>query len=469
MMKLYINYIVSKENYNDIDAVNNLKNVCDPLGFGVYSKSETGNFSVDSFARIYSDAIIDLKTVPIAYTSTLNANSIPANVERNAFINSLPKSYDKTKVPEADADGNIDFKDAAVKVGAAQLDANGNLVFPSLYDACDVSESTRLGYEQYMMNQTVSDRLISGAIQIVPFSDKILYEDNDGDGIINKYDPNPEEHFGLSRDKKQILFKLANSIDDFEMPAYIDKIKETEEMHEYEVVYERHPELQMLTPHQRSQCLAMWYLLAGATWEGAYVVDLLLLGWDGVCGALNLIPNVHFLGNRNINNAAYMLLYYNSRIGGTLAFDAEDLVTDTVGGKQNFNNNIKKMKLAFENALSPGQEQIITTTKETKLPGWELSGGILDPNELDAWASLNQCSSVITAECSYDGTTYDATVYYYVVDRYDFYENNPKDGLENEVGLLPNDYYVILSYYDYVEPYDVIGYYKTNITWTKSS
>ena len=161
----------------------------------MYSKSETGNFSVRSFAKIYSDAIIDLNFLPVAYTGSLNANAIPERVERNAFINSLPKSYDKTKVPEADADGKIDYKDAAVKVGAAKLDKNGNLLFPNFYDICDVSELTRLGFEQYMKNKKISDMLVSGAIQIVPFSDKILYDDNDGDGIPNKDDPYPDEPF----------------------------------------------------------------------------------------------------------------------------------------------------------------------------------------------------------------------------------------------------------------------------------
>ena len=193
--EINFNFIVSDDNYNNKKAVKNLKKVCDPLGFGVYSKSETGGFSVKSFAKIYSDAIIDLETLPGAYTCSLNFNSIPEMVERNAFINSLPKSYDRTKVPAADADGKINFKDAAVKVGAATLDGNGNLVFPSLYDACDMYDRTRLGFEQYMANKNISDMLISGAVKITPFNDKILYEDNDGDTIPNKNDPYPDEAF----------------------------------------------------------------------------------------------------------------------------------------------------------------------------------------------------------------------------------------------------------------------------------
>jgi hypothetical protein len=82
-----------------------------------------------------------------------------------------------------------------VKIGAAYYDENGNLVFPSMLDVCSYSELTKNGYEQYMKNRSTSERLIAGSIQITPFSDKILYEDNDGDGIPNKDDPYPDVKF----------------------------------------------------------------------------------------------------------------------------------------------------------------------------------------------------------------------------------------------------------------------------------
>ena len=109
--------------------------------------------------------------------------SIPKKVERNAFINSLPKSVDSSKVPSADADGNIDFKDAVDKIG---------LKFESLRSACDMFDLTHKGYEQLMSNQDMSVNLIIGAVQVTPFSDKVLYADNDNDGIPNKDDPYPE-------------------------------------------------------------------------------------------------------------------------------------------------------------------------------------------------------------------------------------------------------------------------------------
>ena len=174
----------------------NYKDVCKKLfGFDVYTKSATGYFGNSSYARIYSDAITDIQSMSVMYTCSVSPNAIPSTVERNAFINSLPSSYDKSKVPDADSNGNISFKDAAVKVGAATLDKNGNLVFKNMYNACDESDLTRNGYEQLTENMETSKKLVWDSFQITPFSDKILYNDDDGDGIPNKYDPYPDEAF----------------------------------------------------------------------------------------------------------------------------------------------------------------------------------------------------------------------------------------------------------------------------------
>lgn len=192
---IHLNFLLSKGIFANTTAVNNLKAACKPYNFGVYSNSETGYFGNTGFARIYSDAITDIFKGSICYITALTPHKVPTEVNRNAFLNSLPSSYDKSKVPAADANGNINFKDAAVKIGAADYDENGNLVFPSMLDVCSKNKLTQNGYEQYMKNRSVSERLIAGSIQITPFSDKILYEDTDGDGIPNINDPYPYEKF----------------------------------------------------------------------------------------------------------------------------------------------------------------------------------------------------------------------------------------------------------------------------------
>ncbi|MCR5305186.1 MAG: VWA domain-containing protein [Oscillospiraceae bacterium] len=296
-------------------------------------------------------------------------------------------------------------------------------------------------------------------------------KDTDGDGLVDAEDPDPYIHFGYvyyinnSKTPYKTRFQLTDSIDAFDLPDYLKNIKATEEQHEFEVVTERYPWM-IEHPLLGFSYLESLWLAASATWELGYVGDLVFLTWDLGCAALSLIPNVHFVGNRNINNAAYMLLYYNSNIGGTVGFDATDLVTGTAGGQSNFNANMDSLKQACRQSLMPGKTLIMTTTGDAGFNAWNLEGGILDPNNADAWASVNKCSAVITAECSYDGTTYHVTVKYYVVDRYDFYEPDPKDGRENEAGFVNNDGYVLLSYFDYAEPYDVIGYYTTSFDFT---
>ena len=189
---IHVNTLFSDNLLNNSRAVKGIKyykDACDEYDFGVYTKSSTGYFGNTGYARVYSDAISNIQSLSVMYTCSVSPNAIPSSVERNAFINSLPPSYDTSKVPAADSDGNVNFKDATVKVGAASLDKNGNLVFKNLYNACDESDLTRKGYEQLTENMGTSKKLVWDSFQITPFSDKILYDDKDGDMIPDIYDP----------------------------------------------------------------------------------------------------------------------------------------------------------------------------------------------------------------------------------------------------------------------------------------
>ncbi len=183
------------KNSRAVKGIKNFKDACDEYDFGVYTKSSTGYFGNTGYARVYSDAITDIQSLSVMYTCSVSPNAIPSSVERNAFINSLPSSYDTSKVPVADSNGNIPFKESTVKVEAATLDKNDNLEFKNLYSVCDESELTRKGYEQLTENMEISRKLVWDSFQITPFSDKILYDDKDGDGIPNKHDPYPDEPF----------------------------------------------------------------------------------------------------------------------------------------------------------------------------------------------------------------------------------------------------------------------------------
>ena len=285
--------------------------------------------------------------------------------------------------------------------------------------------------------------------------------DTDGDGIMDAEDPDKYIHFGYV--ELALSFCLANTIDDFEMPDYIKSIKANEDRHEYEVVSQRYSWMLDYPLLGYDRLLTLW-LGASLMWEGGAIGDLFLRDVDLGCAILNQLPNVNIVGDYNIDNAAFFLQYYMSNIGGTVGFDATDLVTGTNGGQYYFNSNTRKLKKAFEQALMPGKSCVITTTGDANLTAWTLRGNLTEPNELDTWIALNACNVVITAEGSFDGTDYQATVKYYVVDRYDFYETDEENG-HKRVGLIDNDSYVILSYFDMAEPFDVIGYYETTLHW----
>lgn len=241
-----LNFLFGKEILDQTIAINNLKTVCGKYEFGIYQKSNKGYFADQAYYEVYSDAVISKNSIPIAYTCSISPNVVPKQVERNAFINSIG-IRDYSNVPEADENGMINFEDAVIKTGAAKYDANGNLKFDTYYTACENDELTYNGYEQLMKNLRISTKLTLSTTLITPFSSKILYDDDDGDGIPNKDDKSPTEpiddHFrvidnidaleinDLISDNYQTLIEKGNSvkgskiIDNKKTEIYLQTIK----------------------------------------------------------------------------------------------------------------------------------------------------------------------------------------------------------------------------------------------------
>ena len=434
---IHLNYILSSENYRQTTAINNLKNVCDPLNFGIYSKSETGNFSVRSFAKIYSDAIIDLDFLPVAYTGSLNANAIPEKVERNAFINSLPKSYDKTKVPEADADGKIDYKDAAVKVGAAKLDKNGNLVFPNLYDVCDASESTRLGFEQYMRNKKISDMLVSGAIKIVPFSDKILYDDNDGDGIPNKWDASPNTVIDPS-------FKMIINSDNYKIDYLISEA--------YQKVIMEGKEN---------------YKSIEADWNDGLKDEL--LNYCGSLGGFTIFSRLFLHIDEFLDSGiklgatphgANALFHYLQNSGEDFFIPLAIPLGLHKTQRTQYYNQLNSFFDMAEQTIKPGHiySFVTTTTPDEK---WSINYGnrsaIYEQVADDWWLTFGGANNALIADVSCDKEAdgkmhYTANIKYYIYDYYDW-DNTEEDELAN------------LHKYGKAQNFRTIGSYSFTIEW----
>jgi len=461
---IHLNFLLSKEIFTKTSAINNFKDACKPFNFGVYSNLETGYFGNTGFARIYSDAITDIDKTSFYCITALSPHSIPKEVNRNAFINSLPSSYDKSKVPAADSDGNIEFNDAAVKIGAANYDIDGNIVFPSMLDVCSSNELTKKGFDQFMNNRTTSEKLLTGSIKITPFSDKILYEDSDGDSIPDKHDPYPNK-------PHDECFKLVDSMEhipklgDPNSPYCVEYIKKHESELYQQLYQERFPHLY---DHPIKTAAYIELIKSGffITRGLGNVGNGLILVTDGICKAINLIPNVHIVDSRNINNAGWFLYYYRTCYGGTVAFDATEVVENSLKGKDYFNNNIHRLMKACEEMTYKGDTNIISSTDTSGFIAWDNTENILSNNALEMFLSINKCSAGMVTKCSFDGKTYNAKINYYIQDYYDFYEPNKKDG-NNRVGLVTNDDYVLLALFDEAKPFDVIGSYSLDIYWDK--
>ncbi|WP_019680607.1 dockerin type I domain-containing protein [Ruminococcus flavefaciens] len=463
---IHLNFLLSRRIFNNNTAINNLKDACRPYNFGVYSNLENGYFGNSGFARLYSDAITDIYKETIYYITTLTPQSIPKEANRNAFLNSLPYSYDKSKVPAADSNGNINFKDAAVKIGAAYYDEYGNLVFPSMLEVCSKNKLTQNGYEQYMKNRSVSERLISGSLQITPFNDKILYDDTDGDGIPDVNDPYPNKpHDPCFKivDSFNHIPKLGSSDHPYD-PEYV---KANEKELYLELYKERFPNMYDNNYKTASYLLSIQNRYFTTRALGNVGNGFILLT-DGVCKAINLIPNVHIVDSRNINDAGWFLYYYHTCYGGTVAFDAKDIVENSQSGNEFFNSNIAYLRKACEEMVAKGDTQIISSTDTAGLRAWKNDASILSENALETWLALNECDANMVAKCYFDGAKYHANINYYIQDYYDFYEPKKSDG-NKRVGFVSNDEYVLLALFNKAKPFDVVGSYSINISWEKGA
>ena len=420
---IHLNFLLSKKIFTNKTAVNNLKDACKPYNFGVYSNLETGYFGNTGFARIYSDAITDIKKTTVYHITALDPQIIPAEVNRNAFLNSLPSSYDKSKVPAADANGNINFKDAAVKIGAAYYDEYGNIVFPSMLDACSYNELTKNGYEQYMKNCSTSERLISGSIQITPFSDKLLYIDTDNDGIPDAKDANPYEKFDERFVTTEGFVKNStnNNIDNKEKIA--------------KDLYSSAP-----------------------LWDKIFFRDTYQAYYFGALG--------NVAGGKlamDMPNAASFIKHFLDNSGEDYLYDAETVIKGTQSGKNNYIQNINDVTKLCESTVI--DELWFISKPSIQLPGTDFSTtGCIGETDIaiDWWFSIGDADASMTIHCTKIGNTYYATITYHLLDYYDWQKGSILRG-----GLVSDGEMYDLHVAGMAKEFKSIGTYTKNISWKK--
>ena len=445
-----VNFLLSSANYNRTSAVKNLRVECEKYNFGIYSKSQLGNFATAAFSKIYSDAIVDLTTIPAAYTCSVTPNSIPDMVNRNAFINSL-NGMDTSKVPEADADGNINYKDAAVDMGLADYDKNGNLEFENYRDTCEIDELTLKGYEQLMSELRTSTRLVLESVQITPFSEKIMFEDNDGDGLENYKDKSPDDplddHFKVI---DTYDYNIENLISD-EYQAVIEHGKQIYDSEENDT-------LALKAKNKISQ------ILGGLLYVGGTTDFASLIGSEGSFGSTphGSAALLHFLGN-----------------SGEDVFIKTFPITIALVDCQRvkYYDNMNSFFEMVENTIKPEYSYLFSTvtnldrgeenspdadiyTKSWKVD-YHLGSGYTNQIATDWWLTFGGAQNALISEVSCSTSSqgeliYKAKIKYCIFDYYDWDEK-----FEDRLADLHK--------YGEAQNYRIFGCYETTIEWVEGS
>jgi hypothetical protein len=334
--------------------------------------------------------------------------------------------------------------------------------------------------------------------------------DTDKDGINDGDDPFPNSSFNSHNKPNGFSYTIGNSINDFQMTNRIENAKATEAEVEELIVKERFPSiyknpytLQSIKSRLSSDAKASITLLLGAT--GDFIIKSIssqpfnefkrkvtdfeeISSYRSDGSSITIDPLIvkskdyplYFVGVESeiyggnigdIDLGVSFLNHYLENRGGTVLFDGSEVVDHTSGGYEKYRYNIGYLKQTIEKSLKPGKSIVLKSTPDSALPAWTQPDGallnIILPNELNEFLALKECEAVIVAAASFDGEKYRAKVRYYVVDRYDFV-GNADYGEDGVMAGIKNDDYVLLSYYDYAEPFDSIGVYEDYITWEKS-
>lgn len=438
-----LNFILSEDSFKQTKAINNLQKECQSYNFGIYSKSKTGYFANDMYARIYSDAVIDLMEIPVVYTSSVMPYSIPEKVERNAFINSLPKYVDSSKVPSADADGNIDFKDAVDKIG---------LKFENLRSACDMFDLTHKGYEQLMSNQDMSVNLIIGAVQVTPFSDKVLYADNDNDGIPNKDDPYPDEPF-------DDRFEIVNDYN------YVPKVDFVETHYSHGEKCYCDLSRQILSESELG--------IADTAIRYAYFAGM--------------TPLVHIFENTDkwefkltYKNFSRFLFNYSSDLGvmgQTITLSQDEMKSIIYSQKNNTEHyvyNLNQVKHCIEQIINNDNNKNncinISTTSENNFLvccydalSCSHTGGYDNPIALDWGYSTGESLGGMTAQAYIEDDIYHMNLKYYLIDTYEFPYHWSEEDHEDSLTRFVHG----LHEAGKAKEFKIIGCYEESFEWKK--
>ena len=342
-------------------------------------------------------------------------------------------------------------------------------------------DRTRLEFEQYMANKNISDMLISGAVKITPFSDKILYEDNDGDTIPDKDDPYPDEAFD---DRFEI-------VQDYNYEPSIDFVDER-----YRNSQNCHAKFDILTfPILPTEVNPMYYgKIIGALVSlssmnnpsiptDEIISEILGLGYD-----MDFGPHPErILNNRSMDNAALALLNYFSNSGIKINYP-ESATCEMLACSQNnldhLHRNISRIMRCSEQVLSDNESVYLASKSNSNFKATcnvnrgaddgGLNCDIVDDDNIsfhlgydkqcnyehrDWWNTVGESGAALVAEVSRSKDEYTINYTYYVIDIYEWAWHYDEDTLSG----------ILHAFHESGEAQEYLmnGSFSGTIKWTK--
>ncbi len=291
--------------------------------------------------------------------------------------------------------------------------------------------------------------LISGAIQIVPFSEKILYEDNDGDGIPNKDDPYPDEPF----DDRFMI------VDDYNYEPTIDFV----EKHYNYGLQCYNSRNDFIDNHTYKNVRSMFYLGRILTYT-------------------TLLQMLHFDSTENIDwTDTYekfdrFLNHYLVKNGKLMEISSEDMWNIISTQKDNMEHyfyNVNAMKNCVEQVLKENNNpntKIISSTSGNNFivacydgANCTHSQNYSTSDALDWGFAIGEALGGMTAEAYFENGTYHMNLKYYLIDTYEFPYHWTDDDHEDMITIMAHG----LHETGYAKEYKIIGCYEKTFEWKK--
>lgn len=153
-----LSIILSRNNYEH-RYTSYLKAECNKYNYKVYSKSMFNSFAECAYEVIAKKLYMNNE---IHFSNSMLPVSTPQKVNYHSFINCIPKTVERNKVPSSDIDGNINLKEA---LAVCDFD------FPSLYSLCNNNQITEEGLKQFLDYLGSKYQLNLAVLPVISYSD----------------------------------------------------------------------------------------------------------------------------------------------------------------------------------------------------------------------------------------------------------------------------------------------------------